>query len=316
MAKYIVKRVLICIPVLIGISLVTYFLITMLPGSPIDYMLNSNYSQEDYLALLEEYGFNAPWYEQYWIWLQGILSGDLGTSYQTHQPVMQMIVERIPATLTLMGTAMALSIIIAIPLGVLCAVKQNSVFDYTLSSVSFLGSSFPVFFMAMAIIFLFSVKLNILPSSGMYSSVGNRTTLDLLKHLILPALTVALGHVGQMVRYVRASVLEELGKDYLRTAASKGVRPLGRIMIHAFRNSLLSIITLIGMQIPTLFGGSVIVEKVFAWPGIGTLMSASTTARDYPVLLALILISATVVVAANLLTDIVYAIVDPRIRLK
>ena len=316
MTKYIIKRVLICIPVLIGISLVTYLLITMLPGSPIDYMLNSNYSAEDYKALLEEYGFNAPWYQQYWIWLKSILGGNLGVSYQTHQPVMEMIAERIPTTLTLMGTAIVLSIVISIPLGVLCAVKQNSVFDYTLSSISFLGSSFPVFFMAMAIIFIFSVKLGVLPSSGMYTSVSSRTAGDLIRHLILPACTIALGQVGQMVRYVRASVLEELGKDYLRTAASKGVRPMGRIMIHAFRNSLLSIITLIGMQIPTLFGGSVIVEKVFAWPGIGTLMSASTTSRDYPVLLALILISATVVVLANLLTDIVYAIVDPRIRLK
>lgn len=316
MLKYIVKRVLIVIPVLIGISLLTYFLITALPGSPIDYMVNSNYSTEDYLALLEEQGFNAPWYQQYWIWLKGLMQGDWGTSYQTHQPVLEMIAQRIPATLVLMGTGMVLSIIIAIPLGVLCAVKQNSVFDYILSALSFLGSSFPVFFLAMAIIFVFSVQLNLLPSSGMYSSVSGRDFGDLLRHLILPACTVAVGHVGQLVRYVRSSVLEELGKDYLRTAAAKGVRPVGRIMIHALRNSLLSVITLIGMQIPSLFGGSVIVEKVFAWPGIGTLLSSSTTSRDYPVLMAVILISAVVVVAANLLTDIVYAIVDPRIRLK
>ena len=316
MVKYLVKRILTVIPVLIGISLLTYMLITMLPGSPIDYMLNSNYTAEDYMALLEEYGFNAPWYEQYWIWLQGILRGEWGISYQTNQPVISMIADRIGSTLLLMGTGMILSILISIPLGVLCAVKQNSVFDYALSTISFLGSSFPNFFLAMAVIYIFNVKLNILPASGMYSSVGDRTVADLVSHLVLPACTIAFSHMGQMVRYVRGSVLEELGKDYLRTAAAKGVRPSARVMVHALRNSLLSVITLIGMQIPNLFGGSVIIEKIYAWPGIGTLMNSATTARDYPVLLIMILISAVVVALANLLTDIVYAVVDPRIRLK
>ena len=316
MLKYLLKRILTVIPVLIGISLLTYFLITLLPGSPIDFMLNSNYTAEDYLALLEEHGFNAPWYEQYWIWLQGILQGEWGMSYSTNQAVLDMIAERIGSTLLLMGTGMVLSILIAIPLGVLCAVKQNSVFDYALSSVSFLGSSFPIFFLAMAVVYIVNVKLNLLPASGMYSSVTDRSFIDLIRHLTLPALTIALSHVGQMVRYVRGSVLEELGKDYLRTAAAKGVRPSARIMIHALRNSLLSVITLIGMQIPGLFGGSVIVEKIYAWPGVGTLLNSATTARDYPVLMAMILISAVVVALANLLTDIVYAVVDPRIRLK
>ena len=316
MLKYLIKRFLTVLPVLVGISLLTYFLITLLPGSPIDYMLNSNYTAEDYMALLEEHGFNAPWYEQYWIWLQGILKGEWGTSYQTHQPVLQMIADRIGSTLLLMGTGLILSILIAIPLGVLCAVKQNSVFDYALSSVSFLGSSFPIFFLAMAVVYIVNVKLNLLPASGMYSSVTDRNFVDLIRHLTLPALTIALSHVGQMVRYVRGSVLEELGKDYLRTAAAKGVRPSARVMIHALRNSLLSVITLVGMQIPSLFGGSVIVEKIYAWPGVGTLLNSSTTARDYPVLMAMILISAVVVALANLLTDIIYAVVDPRIRLK
>ena len=316
MLKYLLKRILTVIPVLIGISLLTYFLITLLPGSPIDFMLNSNYTAEDYLALLEEHGFNAPWYEQYWIWLQGILQGEWGVSYQTNHAVLDMIGERIGSTLLLMGTGIVLSILIAIPLGVLCAVKQNSVFDYLLSSISFLGSSFPIFFLAMAVVYIVNVKLNLLPASGMYSSVSDRNVVDLIRHLTLPAMTIALSHVGQMVRYVRGSVLEELGKDYLRTAAAKGVRPSARVMVHALRNSLLSVITLVGMQIPSLFGGSVIVEKIYAWPGVGTLLNSSTTARDYPVLMAMILISAVVVALANLLTDIVYAIVDPRIRLK
>lgn len=316
MVKYLIKRVLTVIPVLVGISLLTYMLITMLPGSPIDFMLNSNYTAEDYLELLKEFGFDAPWYEQYWLWLQGILQGEWGTSYQTNQPVLQMIADRMPSTLLLMGVGMALSIIMSIPLGVLCAVKQNSALDYSLSTVSFLGSSFPGFFMAMVIIYFFNVKLGWFPASGMYSSVGDRTVSDLIHHLTLPACTIAFSHMGQMVRYVRGSVLEELGKDYLRTAAAKGVRPSARVMIHALRNSLLSVITLIGMQIPSLFGGSVIIEKIFAWPGVGTLLNSSTTARDYPVLLIMILISAIVVALANLLTDIIYAVVDPRIRLK
>ncbi|MBR1780062.1 MAG: ABC transporter permease, partial [Oscillospiraceae bacterium] len=168
----------------------------------------------------------------------------------------------------------------------------------------------------MALIYIICVKLNLLPSSGMYSSVGSRPLGDLLTHLVLPACTVAIGQVGTQVRYVRAAVLEELGKDYLRTAKAKGVPPTGRIVRHALRNSLLSIITLIAMQVPNLFGGSVIVETIFSWPGIGSLMSASITARDYPVLMAMILISALVVVVVNLVTDLMYALIDPRIRLK
>ena len=316
MIKYTLKRIIMLVPVLIGISLLTYALITMLPGSPVDYMANSNFSTEDYYALLEEHGFNAPWYQQYWVWLKGLLGGDWGVSYQTHQPVLTMINERLPATLLLMGTAIILTILISIPLGVICAVKQNGPLDYSLSSLSFLGASFPTFFMAMAMIYVVCVKAGLLPSSGMYSGVNTHTVGDLIKHLILPASTVAIGSIGTLVRYVRAAVLEELGMDYLRTAKAKGVKPLGRIMVHAFRNSLLSIITLVSMQIPSLFGGSVIVEKIFSWPGIGSLMSTSITARDYPVLMAMILIFALVVVTVNLVTDLIYALVDPRIRLK
>lgn len=316
MLKYTVKRILTALPVLLGITVVTYLLISLLPGSPIDYLINSNFTEDMYAERLAALGLDAPWYEQYWIWLTNLLQGNFGNSYLTHEPILTMIGNRIGPTLLLMGTALLLGILVSIPVGILCAVKQNSAFDYVFSSISFLGFSFPAFFLAMAVIFLFSVRLSLLPSSGMYTSVNGRTFGDLCLHLILPAFSIAFAIMGRFVRYIRASVLEELGKDYLRTAAAKGVKPLGRIMIHALRNSLLSIVTLIGMEIPTLFSGAVIVEKIFSWPGIGSLMSSSITNRDYPVLMGLILISAVVVVAANLLTDIVYALVDPRIRLK
>lgn len=316
MLKYCLKRILIALPVLFGISVVTYFIISLLPGSPIDFMITSTTTEEMYQAMLEAKGLNAPWYEQYWLWLNNIVRGDFGTSYVTHEPVIEMIAVRIGPTLTLMGTALIIGLVVSIPLGVLCAVKQNTPIDYTLSSISFLGFSFPTFFLAMAVTYVFSVKLGLLPSSGMYASVSDKTFGDLALHLIIPASSIAFGIIGRLVRYIRASVLEELGKDYLRTAAAKGVTPGNRIMIHALRNSLLSIITMIGMEVPSLFAGSIIIEKIFAWPGIGGLMNSSATNKDYPVLMGLIFISACVVVIANLVTDIVYALVDPRIRLQ
>lgn len=317
MGNYIIRRILVAIPVLFGITVITFFIINALPGSPVDYLVDPRLPAEVKEAKLEMMGVTGPVWQQYLNWLGNLLKGNLGFSLIDSRPVVDVIFERVGPTFLLMGTALVIGIIIAIPLGVISAVKQYSALDYVATGVAFTGISTPTFFSGLALIFLFSVKLKWLPSGGMttLAGVGGGGALDILRHLIMPACVVAIGVVGQLIRYVRAGMLRELDQDYVRTAMAKGAKLPARIFIHAFRNALLSIVTVIGMQIPSLFCGAVVAEQVFSWPGIGSLMSTAIMSRNYPVLMGLILFSAVVVLLTNLITDIVYAVVDPRIRL-
>lgn len=316
MIPYIIRRLLIAIPVLFGVMVVNFIIINMAPGNPVDMYVDPNSSPELLEMRKEQLGLNDPLYIQFFHWLGNLAQGNLGYSFSTYEPVSKMIFERLGPTFELMGLALLVGLIIALPIGILSAVKQYSKLDYLATGTSFFGISIPHFFLGLGLIYIFAVQLQVLPAGGM-STLGSKDNfLDKVKHLILPVIVLAVGISGQYVRYVRASLLEVLGQDYLRTARAKGLKEFVVTNKHALKNALIPIITIIGMEIPFLLGGAVITEQIFQWPGMGQLTIQSIMSRDYPTLMALNLLTAFMVLFANLLTDIVYSFVDPRIKYK
>ena len=315
MWKYIWKRILIAIPVLIGITIIDYG-IMCLAGSPLEMLQGPRVSEAALEAKAIAMGLDKPFYVQYFIWLKQLLQGNMGYSVKSYQPVLEMIKSHLGPTLLLMGVSLIVSLLIAIPAGIYSAVHQYSKGDYAVVTFSFLGSSVPSFFLALLLIYVFTVKLGVLPSSGMTTLGTEGGFVDVLKHMIMPVLVLAVSLAGSNIRYIRSAVLEILQQDYLRTARAKGIGRFKVIYKHALRNALVPIVTVIGMQIPMLFGGAVIIEQVFSWPGLGLMTMSAITARDYPVIMGVCLLSAIVVLAANLLTDIMYALVDPTITLE
>lgn len=313
MLKFIIKRLLIAIPVLLGITVIDFFLMS-LAGNPLEMIQGARISQEALEIKRVALGLDKPVYIQYFMWLQQLLHGNLGISVKTYQPVADMIRTYIGPTLLLMGTSLAVSMIIAIPAGIYSAVKQYSPGDYTVVTLSFFGTSIPGFFLALILIYLFTIKLGILPSSGMTTLGTKSSAIDVIKHMIMPVIVLAFSMAGNNIRYIRSSMLEILDKDYLRTARAKGIGHFKVINKHGLRNALLPVITVFGMEVPVLFGGAIIVEQVFSWPGLGLMTMSAIINRDYPVIMGVCLISALVVMAANLLTDILYAVADPTIQ--
>lgn len=314
MFSYIVRRLLIAIPVLWGVTVISFAVINMAPGSPVDMIVDPNISAADIAARKEALGLNAPLYVQYLHWMENLLQGNLGYSMTTYRPVGEMIGERILPTFTLMGAALLIGLTLAIPLGILSATKQYSKIDYLFSAGSLLGISVPTFFLGLSAIYIFSLVLKLLPSSGMVTLGGGGDLVDRLEHLIMPATVLGVNVAGKVVRYVRSCMLEILEQDYLRTARAKGLAEAIVINRHALRNGLIPIITIVGLEIATLLGGAVITEQIFSWPGIGQLTMESVMSRDYPTLMGLNLMAAVIVLVVNLLTDIAYSFVDPRIR--
>lgn len=313
MLKYILKKILLAIPVLLGITILD-FLLMNLAGSPIDMMTGPKMTEAMKAMRAAAWGLDQPLWKQYLGWLGEIFRGNLGYSYKTFQPVTEMIASHIAPTLLLMGSSLLLGLIIAVPAGIYSAVHRYQKRDYALVTTSFVFSSVPSFFMALLMIYLFTVRLGWLPSSGMITPGSDGGTLDVAHHLIMPMLVLGLSMAGNDIRYIRSSVLEILEMDYLRTARAKGIGRFLTINKHALRNALLPIITMIGMQIPMLFGGAVIIEQVFSWPGLGLITMSAIMNRDFPVIMGVCLLSAVVVLVANLLTDIAYALVDPTIK--
>lgn len=313
MVKYILKRILIALPVLIGITILDYAIMS-LAGSPLEMMLGPKTTEAVLKAKEIQLGLDKPFYIQYFVWLKNVLQGNLGYSIKSYQPVSQIIGSHIGPTLLLMGTSMFVGLAIAIPIGIYSAVNRYTKRDYTFVTLSFFGTSIPSFFLSLILIYLFTVKLGWLPSSGMRTAGAKGGVVDLIKHMVMPVMVLAISIAGSNIRYVRSAVLEILQKDYVRTAKSKGIGPFLTINKHALRNALIPIVTVIGMQIPTLFGGAVIVEQVFSWPGLGLITMNAIMARDYPVIMGVALLTAVVVLFANLITDIIYALVDPTIR--
>jgi peptide/nickel transport system permease protein len=318
MTRFIVRRVAIAIPVLLGISLATYLFLILAPGDPLTAMLNPEQIASlgpDWVAQRREaMGLNDPFPVRYGLWLKEVAQGNLGFSYRGGQPVTELIGQRIGPTLRLMATALTFAVALAIPLGVLSALKQYSWLDYLVTILGFAAVSVPSFFLALALIYIFALKLRWLPHAGMYT-VGTTPELgDSLRHLILPALALGVAQAAPFIRYVRSSMLESIHQDYVNVARAKGLNERTVVLGHALRNVLIPLITIVAIELPGLFGGTVIIEQIFSWPGMGTLTIDSVFDRDYPVIMGITLIGAVMIVLSNLLADILYAVIDPRIR--
>lgn len=315
MLGYILRRLFIAIPVLFGVTVINFIIMRMAPGNPVDMLVSPKLPEAAREAKMIELGLNDPAYMQYWHWMKNlILNGDLGFSMITYEPVTGMIFDRMGPTILLMGTALVIGLLIAIPIGIYSATKQYSKLDYTFVTGSFLGISIPNFFLALLLVYIFSVQMNWLPSGGMKELGSSGGFGSLVWHMILPVTVLVANVAGRNIRYVRSSMLEIMGQDYLRTARAKGVKEFFVVNKHAMRNALIPIVTIIGLEIPILFGGAVVIEQIFSWPGIGQLTLSSIMSRDYSTIMGLNLVAAFVVIAANILTDIAYAFVDPRIR--
>ena len=316
MLKYVVKRLLYAIPVFLGITFVIYLLINLAPGGPLAILASSGeMSQADLEAMKVTLGLDKPIVVRYFLWLVDLFRGDLGTSYRTSQDVAMMISQRIIPSLTLTGVGILGAIIIGIPLGIISAYKPNSIWDHISTFVAFIGASVPSFFLSLLLIYILAVKMKWFPTSGMYSS-GGGDVMDMLHHLALPAFACGIQPIGNYIKQTKSSVLEVLNEEYIKTARSKGLTNTVIILKHAFRNALIPIVTTVSLSIPFLIGGAVVVEQIFAWPGLGSLMITAITSRDYPVIMGVAVLICVVVLVANLILDLVYAALDPRIEFK
>ena len=312
MAKYIIKRLLIAIPVLILITIIDFTLMSF-SGQPLALIGGSHSSAAALAQRAANWGLDKPLIVQYFIWLFSLIQGNMGTSYSTFLPVSDMIASHLGPTLLLMGTALVVSLIFSLIGGIFSATHAYTKGDYTVVSLSFLSSSIPSFFLALLMIFIFVVKLKWLPSSGMVTLGVGGGALDIIRHMILPVLVLAFGMAGTNIRYFRSAVMEILQQDYLRTAKAKGIGRRKVIYKHALRNTMLTVITVIGMELPQLFGGAVVIEEVFSWPGLGLMTMSAITKRDYPVIMGTCLFAALVVLLGNIVCDILYALADPTI---
>ena len=318
MGRYLLRRLIISIPVLIGITIATYTIVNLAPGDPVSALLNP----EQVAALgpgwveqqKEALGLNKPLPVRYGLWIKEIARGNLGFSLVDRQPVAHKLAERIWPTLRLMLLALTIALLVAIPAGVISALKQYSLLDYVVTAFGFLAISIPSFFLALAAIYVFAVKLGWLPAAGMYTVGQPPSVGDAIRHLVLPATVLGLAQAAPLIRYTRSGMLEVIRQDYVTVARAKGLGERLVIFRHALRNALIPLVTVVALQLPALLGGTVIIEAVFAWPGMGTLAITAIRGRDYPVIMAINLISALMVLTSNLLADLVYAVIDPRIR--
>jgi len=313
MVSYLIRRLLIGIPVLLGVTVINFFIINLAPGSPADLYLSPTSTPQDVARTEAALGLDQPIYVQYIRWLTQLLHGDLGVSFQSREPVTRLLGERIGPTLLLMGTSLVIAYLVAIPIGILAARWKNTAVDYGVVGASFLGISVPHFFLGLAMIYVFALLLGWLPTGGMLTLGRGGGFADRVEHLVLPVIVLATAIAANMVRYVRASMIDAFGQDYIRTAKAKGLGSLQITNKHALRNALIPLVTVVGIDLSTLIGGAIVTEQIFQWPGIGLLTIQSIGARDYSVLMGINLIAAVAVFTANLLTDIAYAAVDPRV---
>lgn len=316
MARYIIHRLLTSIPMLIGISIILFVIVHLSPGDPLSiYAANPNITPEMKAQIRHHYGLDQPLPVQYLKWAQGLFTGDWGQSFFENRPVTHVILDRLPTTLEVMGSAFLLSLLVAFPLGVLSAVRQYSLLDHLLTTTSFVGLSVPPFFSGLVLIIVFGVQLHWLPfvySSDIQAAGLQRLSLE-IKQMVLPLVVLGLYQVGVMTRYIRAAMLEVLKLDYMRTGRAKGLPERTVVVRHGLRNAMLPVITMIALNIPAIFTGAIITEQIFSIPGIGRLLINSITNNDYLVVMALVFIYAILTVLSNLAADVAYGILDPRI---
>ena len=316
MKKYILRRIIISLPMLLGISIITFTFINLAPGDPISAMIDPEEFQglEDAQKMRESLGLDKPIPVRYVLWLKEVLQGNFGFSYMSRRPVLDIITSRMLATLELTTTGLIIATVLGTVFGVIAALRQYSAYDYTLSVASLFGISIPTFFFALIALYIFSLKLHWIPSFGMYNASEGFTILGNLHHLVMPAFILSIDSMSGNTRYARTAMLEVMNADYVTTARAKGLTEYVVIARHAFRNALLPMITITTLRLPGLIGGAILIEVMFSWPGMGLLSIKSITNRDYPILMGLTFFSASLVLYANLLADILYAYADPRIR--
>lgn len=322
MATYALRRVLQTIPILFVISILLFLMVRAAPGGPLTAARrNPNISKEQIEAIEEKLGLNDPLPVQYGRWLGGMLSGDMGDSIKFRRPVSEMIGERIPNTLTLVGASFFVTLLIAIPIGIFSARKPYSPFDYTMTTITFIGQAIPVYWLGLGLIIVFYVALKnpftgdpLFPVGGMNSRGQEGNPLDTLWHLVLPVSALSLGWIAWYSRFLRSSMMEVLHEDYIRTAKAKGLADRGVHYKHALQNAILPLVTLIALDLPSLFAGALFVETIFSWPGMGRLFWDAAKGRDYPVLLGVVMITATLIIVCNIIADLAYGWLDPRVK--
>jgi peptide/nickel transport system permease protein len=320
MGRYILRRLLISLPVLFGITLVTYLIVSLAPGDPVSALVNPEQISELGPGWLEqqraELGLDKPIPVRYGLWMKELAQGNLGYSYTDRQPVSDKIAERIWPTVKLMLTVQIMALVVAVPIGIISAIRQYSLIDYLVTIFGFATISIPAFFLALAVIYVFAIKLQWLPAAGMSTLGEPPSVVDSIKHLILPATVLGLGQAAPLIRYTRSSMLETIRQDYVRVARAKGLSETSVITRHALRNALIPLVTVVALTLPQLLGGTVIIEEIFSWPGMGTLAIKSVRGRDYPTIMAINMIGAVAILVSSLIADIIYAWIDPRISYK
>jgi peptide/nickel transport system permease protein len=322
MTTYAIRRILQTIPILFIISILLFFLVRSAPGGPLtSARRNPNVTKEQIEAIEEKLGLNDPLPVQYGRWIGDMLKGNLGQSIKFHRPVNDMIAERIPNTLTLVGASFLLTLIVAIPIGMLSARKPYSVFDYAMTTVTFIGQSIPVYWLGLGLIVIFYVLLKnpvtdvpFFPVGGMNTRGKEGDPLDTLWHLVLPVTALSLGWIAWYSRFLRSSMMDVLHEDYVRTAKAKGASSNSVYYKHALQNAILPLVTLIALDLPSLFAGALFVETIFSWPGMGRLFWDAAKGRDYPVLLGVVMITAVLIIFCNILADLTYGWLDPRVK--
>ena len=313
MLKYCLKKVGQLAIVMLLISFFSFAIIDLAPGDISSMYLTEDMTEEEKQIVIEKLGLDKSMGEQYLSWAAEALQGNFGVSLSYKTPVMPMLLKRLPSTILLMGTSLVVSLALSIPLGLIAGYKKNTWIDNTISGFAYIGMSIPSFYFGMLLIILFTAKLHILPSSGMHT-VGVDTPLDTFIHMIMPVLTMALGTMASKIRYVRANTIGQLSEEYVLAAKAKGTTPAEILRKHVLKNTLLPIITIIGMNLASLVCGSFIIESVFGWPGVGSFAMEAIGKRDYPVIMAYVMLSGFILVVGNFVADILYSFADPRIK--
>lgn len=314
MLKYIGKRLITAIPVLFIISLGAFLMLQLTPGDAADLYLTPESTQQQIETVRAAMGLDQPIHIQYFSWIQEVLKGNLGYSFSNNVPVTEILAERIGPTVLLMGTALIVAYLIGIPLGIFSGRLKGTLGDRLITAISFLGISIPSFFFGLSLIYIFGVEFGVLPTGGMYP-LGTEPTFGIVvRHMILPVIVLSVAYLASMTRYMRSTTIDVYEQNYIRTAVAKGLNSREVYTFHGIRNSLIPIVTVIGTDIPKLVGGAIVTEQVFSWPGLGSLTMNAITQRNYPVILAITMLSAVVVLIANLVVDILYAVIDPRIK--
>lgn len=304
MTKYIIRRLILIIPILLGVSFILFCIMNLTPGDPAQLLLGETYTEESLEMLREELGLNDGFFERYFDYLIGVLQGDFGESYRTRNPVFEDVFDRFPHTLNITLLAVAIQVVIGLVVGIISAVKQYSALDNISQAITLILASVPDFWLGLMLLILFSVKLGLLPMSGVESYSG----------YILPAFAAAMSGMANLIRMTRSTMLDVLRMDYVQTARAKGVPERKVVMKHALRNALLPVVTLVGVNMSWLLGGTIVIEQVFNIPGIGSLMIASIRGKDTPVVMGTVVFIALLSCLINLITDLIYAFVDPRVK--